>query len=166
MSKGLHLDGSLSESFVWLRGRQHSSFADPRLGLSGPGFSLCYRPQAVGHLDVAERPSMKRKKPPSLKSEAILVIQVNYLSSQFLLFRMSEKHKWHALARRALAEKLSPMDETVVGGALIACCTAPCELQYKQDYGHNQDDMNESGSHMKCKKSKQPHDDQHCRDYA
>lgn len=36
-----------------------------------------------------------------------------------------------------IGRKTLPVDETVVGGALIAFCTPPREMQYKHDYGYN-----------------------------
>src|SRR5664279_2135585 len=102
MSRALHLDGSLFESSVRLRGRQHPSSVDPQLELSGPGSALCYRPQAVAHLDVAVWPSMRRKKRASLRSEAILVIWLKYLSFSVFPFKDDQKARMARFAQQWL----------------------------------------------------------------
>jgi hypothetical protein len=50
-------------------------------------------------------------------------------------------------------------------GALHGCCAVSrSEMQYKQNHGHNQSNVNKRGGDMKCEKPEQPKNDQNCGD--
>src|ERR1700680_491388 len=51
------------------------------------------------------------------------------------------------------------------GRGLDGCCSAPHEMEHKQDQAHNQGNVNDPGGYVKSEKSKQPKNDQHSSDY-
>jgi hypothetical protein len=57
------------------------------------------------------------------------------------------------------------LTELAFTSGLCACFTASDEMQDKQYQAHNQDKVDESSSHVKCEKSKQPKNNQNCGDY-
>jgi hypothetical protein len=60
-------------------------------------------------------------------------------------------------------QRFSP--DLAQASVLHACCAAPQEMQHEQDQADNQGHMNKCGGYVKCKKSKQPKNNENCSDY-